>query len=52
VLVGAAAPRSSAPDFDAAYSLESRAAIGAHHLCSGLWVVGREHRRTPEEIVS
>ena len=26
---------------DSSYSLESRAAIGAHHLCSGLWVVGR-----------
>ena len=26
---------------DQAYSLESRAAIGAHHICSGLWVVGR-----------
>ena len=24
---------------DANYGLESRAAIGAHHICSGLWVV-------------
>jgi CubicO group peptidase (beta-lactamase class C family) len=34
------------------YSLESRAAIGAHHLCSGLWVVGRGYTRTPEQIVA
>jgi CubicO group peptidase (beta-lactamase class C family) len=37
---------------EAAYSLESRAAIGAHHLCSGLWVVGSVYPRTPEEIVA
>ncbi|MBI4474844.1 MAG: serine hydrolase, partial [Acidobacteria bacterium] len=30
----------------------SRAAIGAHHLCSGLWVVGRFTKRTPEEILA
>jgi CubicO group peptidase (beta-lactamase class C family) len=36
---------------DEAYSLESRAAIGAHHLCSGLWVVGRVTKRTPVQIV-
>ena len=37
---------------DPAYSLESRAAIGAHHLCSGLWVVGRVTKRTADEIVA
>ena len=37
---------------DEAYSLESRAAIGAHHICSGLWVVGRVTRRTPVQIVA
>ncbi len=37
---------------DPNYSLESRAAIGAHHLCSGLWVVGSVYKRTPEEIVA
>ena len=37
---------------DASYSLESRAAIGAHHLCSGLWVVGRVYRRTAEEVLA
>lgn len=41
----------NAPD-DPAYSLESRAAIGAHHICSGLWVVGSVYKRTPEEIVA
>ena len=35
-----------------AYGLESRAAIGAHHLCSGLWVVGRVTKRTAEEILA
>lgn len=39
------------PD-DVSYSLESRAAIGAHHLCSGLWVVGRVHKRTAEDVLA
>src|SRR5256885_13368078 len=37
---------------DADYSRESRAAIGAHHLCSGLWVVGRVYKRTPIEVLA
>src|SRR6185436_5436978 len=37
---------------DAAYGLESRAAIGAHHICSGLWVVGRVTKRTADEIIA
>ena len=37
---------------EASYGLESRAAIGAHHLCSGLWVVGRVTPRTAEEILA
>ena len=37
---------------DNAYSLESRAAIGAHHLCSGLWVVGRVTKRTAAEVLA
>lgn len=45
------ADQRSAPD-DASYSLESRAAIGAHHLCSGLWVVGSVYKRTPEEVLA
>jgi CubicO group peptidase (beta-lactamase class C family) len=47
---GRAAQR-AAPD-DPAYSLESRAAIGAHHICSGLWLVGSVYQRTAEEIVA
>jgi|SRR5262245_1467942 len=37
---------------DADYSRESRAAMGAHHLCSGLWVVGRVYKRTPQEVLA
>lgn len=33
-------------------NLEFRAAICAHHLSSGLWVVGRDYQRTPEEVVA
>lgn len=33
-------------------NLEFRAAIAAHHICSGLWVVGRETERTAEEVVA
>jgi CubicO group peptidase (beta-lactamase class C family) len=37
---------------DNSYSFESRAAIGAHHLCSGLWVVGRVTKRTAAEVLA
>ncbi len=33
-------------------NLEFRAAIAAHHISSGLWVVGRKHVRTPEEVIA
>ena len=33
-------------------NLEFRAAICAHHLSSGLWVVGRDYQRTPEEVIA
>ncbi|QDU43000.1 Beta-lactamase [Symmachiella dynata] len=33
-------------------SLEYCAAICAHHLSSGLWVVGRNYQRTPEEVIA
>lgn len=49
LLLAAAVPAAAQ---DAAYSLESRAAIGAHHICSGLWVVGRVTGRSAEEIVA
>jgi len=26
--------------------------INAHHLCSGLWVVGRDYKRTPEAVIA
>jgi YVTN family beta-propeller protein len=44
--------QSSTGAFDLNYSRESRAAIGAHHLCSGLWVVGRVYKRSAEEILA
>jgi hypothetical protein len=31
---------------------EHAAALGAHHICSGLFVVGRDYRRTPEEVLA
>jgi CubicO group peptidase (beta-lactamase class C family) len=34
------------------YGLESRAAIGAHHICSGLWVVGRVTKRSADDIIA
>ena len=33
-------------------NLEFRAAICAHHISSGLWVVGRDYQRTPEEVIA
>jgi CubicO group peptidase (beta-lactamase class C family) len=41
----------AAPD-PTSYSLESRAAIGAHHLCSGLWVVGQGFKRPAAQILA
>ena len=41
----------SQKSFDPNYSRESRAAIGAHHLCSGLWVVGRGYKRSAQQIL-
>jgi CubicO group peptidase (beta-lactamase class C family) len=31
---------------------EHAAAMAAHHLCSGLWVVGRDHQRSAEEVLA
>ena len=47
----ASAERKSA-DQIAKESREFRAAMAAHHICSGLWVVGRSYKRTPEEVVA
>jgi CubicO group peptidase (beta-lactamase class C family) len=48
----ALAPLGEASAQTSDYGLESRAAIGAHHICSGLWVVGRVTKRTAEEILA
>lgn len=37
---------------EADYSREARTALAAHHLCSGLWVVGRGYQRTPPEVLA
>lgn len=50
VTIAAAIAPASAQESD--YGLESRAAIGAHHICSGLWVVGRVTKRTADEIIA
>lgn len=41
---------SSTPDPD--QPLAYAAAIGAHHICSGTFVVGRDYERTPAEVVA
>ena len=51
-LLALAQPTSGGFQQNADYSRESRAAMGAHHLCSGLWVVGRVYQRTPEEVLA
>ena len=48
-----AAPAPSRGAQAAAPTAEARghiAAMAAHHLCSGVFVVGRVHRRSPEEV--
>jgi CubicO group peptidase (beta-lactamase class C family) len=50
VLVIAALASAGAQESD--YGLESRAAIGAHHICAGLWVVGRVTKRTADQIIA
>ncbi len=39
-------------DHNTRESREFRAAMAAHHICSGLWVVGRSYKRTPKEVVA
>ncbi len=53
-IVHAAEPVGGASSEEAARreNLEFRAAICAHHLASGLWVVGREYHRTPEDVLA
>ncbi len=52
ILQNQAQPQNASKVFDLNYSRESRAAIGAHHLCSGLWVVGRGYKRSAEEVLA
>lgn len=33
-------------------NMEFRAAICAHHISSGLWVVGRDYQRTAEQVIA
>ena len=33
-------------------ALEFAAAMSAHHLCAGLWVVGRDYQRSPDQIIA
>ncbi|MGD2271738.1 MAG: serine hydrolase [Desulfobacterales bacterium] len=40
------------PVADDSYSRESKAAMIAHHMASGLWVVGRHYQRTPDEVLA
>jgi hypothetical protein len=51
-LLALAAAIALAAPVGSSYSLESRAAIGAHHLCSGLWVVGRVTPRSAKDILA
>jgi CubicO group peptidase (beta-lactamase class C family) len=51
-LLALAQPTSGGFQQNADYSRESRAAMGAHHLCSGLWVVGRVYQRAPEDVLA
>lgn len=43
-----------APELTLADSLSQWYTLGinAHHLCAGYWVVGRDHRRTPADVVA
>ena len=52
VFVAQASAQQSSAQQVAKESREFRAAMAAHHICSGLWVVGRSHMRTPEEVVA
>ncbi len=52
LFAGEALPERESADQETLKSREFRAAMAAHHLCSGLWVVGRSYERTAEEVVA
>ena len=37
---------------DESRALEFAAAMSAHHLCAGLWVVGRDYQRGPDQVIA
>jgi hypothetical protein len=52
VLLALAQPTPGGLPQEADYSREARTALAAHHLYSGLWVVGRGYQRTPPEVLA
>ena len=52
VLASGVAPLVAQDQAPTAQQREYAAALGAHHMCSGLFVVGRVHQRTPEEVLA
>lgn len=46
------AAKAKAVDEKQRENMEFRAAICAHHISSGLWVVGRDYQRTAEEVIA
>jgi CubicO group peptidase (beta-lactamase class C family) len=52
LLCGAVFAPALAGQTPTAEQLEHAAALGAHHLCSGVFVVGRDYQRTPEVVLA
>ena len=53
VFWAAAPPQEAIPqDTRTAEEQEHAAAWGAHHLCAGLFVVGRDYQREPEDVIA
>ncbi len=46
------ATKASADEAKKLENMEFRAAICAHHISSGLWVVGRDYQRTAEQVIA
>ena len=45
-------PAVESPVPDGSRALEFASAMSAHHLCAGLWVVGRSYQRAPDQIIA
>ncbi len=52
IFVLAVAPVAAQDQVPTTQQREYAAALGAHHLCSGVFVVGRVHQRSPEEVLA